>query len=179
MGLYSSLFSSSDTYLPVLAKFMVLVQPCRSKMWYTGSLLIFRAYLILRGNRFHAMTIYPEIARVLIEHIHITDEITLVESTTSPIASCSSCGTLSSQVQSRYTRKLHDLPSGGGSCPPDPVGASLFCQNRTCSKRCSPNGCFNCVIPTLNGPSACKKRSANQSLRCSARSSNDASWRQR
>ena len=39
------------------------------------------------------MTIYPEIAGVLIEQIHVADEITLVGRTISPTGSSPSCGT--------------------------------------------------------------------------------------
>src|SRR5690242_6023869 len=90
---------------------------------------------MFRGNRFRSMTIYPEIAGVLIERICVADEITLVGRTTSPTASCPSCGTLSSRVQSRYTRKLQDLPSGG--CPVHLILSvrRFFCQNRTCAQK--------------------------------------------
>jgi transposase len=52
---------------------------------------------------------------VLIEHISVADEITLTLCATSLTASCPNCGTLSTRVQSRYRRTLHDLPSAG--CP--------------------------------------------------------------
>lgn len=81
------------------------------------------------------MTISPEIAGVLIEQIHVADEITLAGRTTSPTASCPSCGTPSSRVQSRYTRKLHDLPSSGRPVHLILSVRRFFCQDRTCAQK--------------------------------------------
>lgn len=90
---------------------------------------------MFQGSRFHFITIYPEIAGVLIEHIHVADEITLVGRTTSPTASCPSCGTPSSRVQSRYTRKLHGLPSSGRPVHLILSVRRFVCQDRTCAQK--------------------------------------------
>jgi len=81
------------------------------------------------------MTIFPESAGVLIEHISVTDEITLVGRTTSETSSCPSCGTDSWRIQSRYTRKLHDLPSSGRPVHLILSVRRFFCQNRTCPQK--------------------------------------------
>lgn len=81
------------------------------------------------------MTIFPESAGVLIEHISVTDEVTLTGRTTSPTASCPSCGTDSSRIQSRYTRRLHDLPSSGRPVHLILLVRRFFCQNRTCTQK--------------------------------------------
>ncbi|TMD64641.1 MAG: hypothetical protein E6I91_10810 [Chloroflexi bacterium] len=56
---------------------------------------------------------WPNIPDVLIEQVEVADEITLALRTASPTACCPSCGTISSRVQSRYSRTLHDLPASG------------------------------------------------------------------
>lgn len=79
--------------------------------------------------------IFPDVLEVLIEHVSVADEITLTLRPTSLTASCPRCGTLSTQVQSRYRRTLHDLPSTGR-----PVHLILhvrrfFCKSRTCVQK--------------------------------------------
>jgi transposase len=57
--------------------------------------------------------IFPDLPNVEVEGVEEAEEITLILRTTSPTASCPSCGTASSRIQSRYTRTLRDLPSIG------------------------------------------------------------------
>jgi hypothetical protein len=83
----------------------------------------------------NSIIIFPDLPEVLIEQVHVADEIMLTLRTTSPTASCPSCGTLSTRVQSRYTRRLHDLPASGR-----PVSLILhvrrfFCTKSTCAQK--------------------------------------------
>jgi transposase len=61
------------------------------------------------------MTIIPEHFEqdLLIEQVIVADEITFTLHTTSPIASCPDCGTISKKIHSRYCRTIHDLPMSG------------------------------------------------------------------
>ena len=59
------------------------------------------------------MIIFLDLPNVEVEGVEVAEEITLTLRTTSPTASCPSCGTASSHIQSRYTRMLRDLPSVG------------------------------------------------------------------
>lgn len=81
------------------------------------------------------MILFPDFPEVLIEQIRVVDEITLTLRTTSPTAACPSCGTTSQRIQSRYTRRLYDLPSSGR-----PVHLLLhvrrfFCKKSTCAQK--------------------------------------------
>jgi transposase len=95
------------------------------------------------------MTMFPEIAGVLIEQISVADEVTLVGRTTSETASCPSCGTKSGRVQSRYTRRLHDLPAGGR-----PVHLILHVRRFFCSKSICAQKIFAERLPELYYPYA-------------------------
>src|SRR5438094_2895323 len=59
------------------------------------------------------MIIFLDLPNVQVEGAEGAEEIILTLRTTSPTASCPSCGTASSRIQSRSTRTLHDLPSVG------------------------------------------------------------------
>ena len=59
------------------------------------------------------MNIFPDLSDIEVEEVEVAEEITLTLRTMSPTASCPSCGTASSRIQSRYTRTLRDLPSVG------------------------------------------------------------------
>ena len=59
------------------------------------------------------MIIFPDLPDIQVEEVAVAEEITLTLRTISPTASCPSCGTVSSRIQSRYTRKLRDLPTVG------------------------------------------------------------------
>ena len=83
----------------------------------------------------NSLIIFPDLPEVLIEQVHVAEEIMLTLRTTSPTASCPSCGTLSTRVQSRSTRRLHDLPASGR-----PVSLILhvrrfFCTKSTCAQK--------------------------------------------
>ncbi len=81
------------------------------------------------------MIIFPDLPNVEVEGVEVAEEITLILRTTSPTASCPSCGTASSRIQSRYTRKLRDLPTVG-----HPIRLILhvrrfFCKKSTCAQK--------------------------------------------
>jgi transposase len=81
------------------------------------------------------MIIFPDFPHVKVEGVEVAEEITLTLRTTSLTASCPSCGTTSSRIQSRYTRTLRDLPTGGR-----PIRLILhlrrfFCKKSTCAKK--------------------------------------------
>jgi len=81
------------------------------------------------------MIIFPDLPNVEVEGVEVAEEITLILHTTSPTASCPSCGTASSRIQSRYTRMLRDLPSVG-----HPIRLILhvrrfFCKKGTCAQK--------------------------------------------
>jgi hypothetical protein len=61
----------------------------------------------------HPMIIFPDLPDIEVQGVEVAEEITLTLRTTSPTASCPSCGTVSSRIQSRYIRTLHDLPTVG------------------------------------------------------------------
>jgi transposase len=81
------------------------------------------------------MIIFPDLPEIQVEEVEVAEEITLTLRTTSPTASCPSCGTASSRIQSRYTRTLHDLPAAG-----HPICLMLhvrrfFCKKSTCAQK--------------------------------------------
>src|SRR6266853_1107201 len=80
-------------------------------MWYIDKLNIFS--LSFLKDQYHSMIIFLDLPNFQVEGVEGADEITLTLRTTSPTASCPSCGTASSRIQSRYTRTLRDLPSVG------------------------------------------------------------------
>src|SRR4249920_1121181 len=63
------------------------------------------------------------------------EEIMLTLRTTSPTASCPSCGTVSSRIQSRYTRMLRDLPSVGHPILLILHVRRFFCKRGTCAQK--------------------------------------------
>jgi transposase len=95
----------------------------------------FSKFTLFRGSILHLMIIIPDIPDVLIEQVEVADEITLTLRITSPTACCSSCGTPSSRVQSRYSRTLHDLPASGRPVNLIIQVRRFFCTKRTCSRK--------------------------------------------
>ena len=81
------------------------------------------------------MILFPDLPDLLIEHVDIADEITLILRTTSPTASCPTCGTSSTRVQSRYRRTLHDLPSAGRPVHLIVHLRRFFCKKSTCVQK--------------------------------------------
>ncbi len=97
----------------------------------------------------HAIIIFPGLPEVRIEQVHVANEITLTLRTMSSTASCPSCGTSSTRVQSRYTRRLHDLPSSGR-----PVCLILHVHRFFCTKSTCAQKIFTERLPELCRPHA-------------------------
>src|SRR5712692_7691278 len=104
-------------------------------MWYSERLNIFSLLPTFSRTKRHPMTIFPDLPNVQVEGIEVDEEITLTLHTTSPTASCPSCGTASSRIQSRYTRTLRDLPSVGRPIRLIMHVRRFFCKNRTCVQK--------------------------------------------
>ena len=103
--------------------------------------------------------IFPDLPEVRIEQVNVADETTLTLCTTSPTASCPSCGTASSRIQSRYTRMLRDLPSIGR-----PISLILhvrrfFCKKSTCAQKI-----FAERLPSLCHPHAQRTKRLQEAL---------------
>src|SRR5438105_1613931 len=81
------------------------------------------------------MIIFLDLPDVEVERIEVAEEITLTLRTTSPTASCPSCGTPSSRIQSRYTRKLRDLPSIWRPLRLILHVRRFFCKKSTCAQK--------------------------------------------
>src|SRR5579862_5027925 len=81
------------------------------------------------------MIIFPDLPNVQVEEVEVAEEITLILRTTSPTASCPSCGTVSSRIQSRYTRTLRDLPSVGHPLRLILHVRRFFCKKSTCAQK--------------------------------------------
>ena len=81
------------------------------------------------------MIIFPDLPDVEVEGVEVAEEITLTLRTTSPTAPCPSCGTVSSRIQSRYTRVLRDLPSVGHPIRLIVHVRRFFCKKSTCAQK--------------------------------------------
>src|SRR6266516_7047600 len=81
------------------------------------------------------MILFPDLPDLLIERVDVADEITLTLCTTSPTASCPTCETSSTRVQSRYHRTLHDLPSAGRPVHLIVHLRRFFCKKSTCAQK--------------------------------------------
>jgi transposase len=81
------------------------------------------------------MTIIPDLPELLIERVQVAEEITVTLCAAALTAACPACGTVSRRVQSRYTRRLHDLPASGRPVRLQLSVRRLFCAERTCAQR--------------------------------------------
>ena len=81
------------------------------------------------------MIIFPDLPNVEVEGVEVAEEITLTLRTTCPTAACPSCGTVSSRIQSRYTRTLRDLPSIGHPIRLIMHVRRFFCKKSTCAQK--------------------------------------------
>lgn len=81
------------------------------------------------------MTILPDLADLVVEHVSITHEVTVTVRATSPTAPCPCCGTNSERVQSWYTRTLRDLPASGRLVQVIVRVRRFFCHERTCPRK--------------------------------------------
>lgn len=105
------------------------------------------------------MIIIPDIPNIVIENISVADKITLTLRTNSPTACCSSCGTISAGVQSRYTRTLHDLPCSGRRVTLIIEVRRFFCKKSTC-----PRKIFAEQLPELCRPYAQRTKRLQEAL---------------
>ena len=105
------------------------------------------------------MIIFPDLPNVEVEGVEVAEEITLILRTTAPTASCPSCGTTSACIQSRYTRTLRDLPSGG--CPISLIIhiRRFFCKKSTCAQKI-----FAERLPSLCHPHAQRSKRLQEAL---------------
>ncbi len=106
-------------------------------------------FFSFRGTISHLMIVIPDIPNIVIEDVSVTNEITLTVRTTSPTVCCSSCGTPSERVQSRYMRTLHDLPASGR-----PVRLLVQVRRFFCPQRSCPRKIFAEPLPELCRPHA-------------------------
>ncbi len=81
------------------------------------------------------MTILPDLSDLVIEQVSITSDVTVTVRAASPTAPCPCCGTISKRVQSRYTRRLHDLPASGRPVELTVCVRRFFCQQSTCVRK--------------------------------------------
>ena len=81
------------------------------------------------------MIIIPDFPEIEVEEVEVSEEIILTLRTTSSTSACPSCGTQSSQIQSRYTRTLRDLPSVGRPIRLIMHVRRFFCKRRTCAQK--------------------------------------------
>src|SRR5215469_10936330 len=106
------------------------------------------------------MIIFPDLPHVQVEEVEVAQEITLTLRTTSPTASCPSCGTASSRIQSRYTRMLHDLPSVG-----HPLRLLMHVRRFSCKKSTCAQKIFVERLPDLCRPHAQRTKRLQEALR--------------
>jgi transposase len=82
------------------------------------------------------MVIFPDLSDGMVEQVQIADdEITVTLRAASPTATCPCCGTAAKRVQSRYTRHLHDLPSGERAVHLLMEVRRFFCPKATCRRK--------------------------------------------
>lgn len=105
------------------------------------------------------MIIFLDLPEVQVEGVDRAEEITLTLRTTSPTASCPLCGTQSSHRQSRYTRTLRDLPSGGRPIRLIMHVRRFFCKKRTCAQKI-----FVERLPALCCPHAQRTKQLQEAL---------------
>src|SRR5689334_9823989 len=81
------------------------------------------------------MPIILTLSDLIIEHVSVTNDVTVTVYAASPTAFCPWCGTISKRVQSRYTRTLRDLPASGRLVHLIVRVRRFFCQERTCFRQ--------------------------------------------
>ncbi|HYU76733.1 MAG TPA: ISL3 family transposase [Ktedonobacteraceae bacterium] len=106
------------------------------------------------------MIIFPDLPHVEMEGVEVAEEIILTLRTTSLTASCPSCGTASSRIQSRYTRTLRDLPSVGHPIRLVMHVRRFFCKKSTCAQKI-----FVERLPLLCHPHAQRTKRLQEALR--------------
>ena len=108
------------------------------------------------------MIIFPGLLNVEVEgveEVEGAEEIILTLHTISSTAPCPSCGALSSRIQSRYRRVLHDLPSVGYPIRLIIHLRRFFCKKNTCAQKI-----FVERLPELCSPYAQRTKRLQQAL---------------
>ncbi len=105
------------------------------------------------------MIIFPDLPDIEVEEVEVAEEIRLSLCTTSPTASCPSCGTTSSRIQSRYTRTLRDLPSVGR-----PIRLIMHVRRFSCKKSTCAQKIFVERLPELCHPHAQRTKRLQKAL---------------
>jgi transposase len=93
--------------------------------------------------------LFSESADIIIEQVDVSNEITLTLRSTSPTAACLWCGIQAHHIQSRYTRRLTDLPLDGRCVHLRVQVRRFFCKKSTCARKI-----FAEQFPTLALPHA-------------------------
>jgi transposase len=128
-------------------------------MGYTKKLNTFSSFSPSLRYTLNYIIIFPDLPEVLVEHVNVADEITLTLRTTSRTAACPSCGTISKRVQSRYTRRLHDLPCSGRPVQLILHVRRFFCTTSTCAQKI-----FTERLPELCRPHAQRTQQLQEAL---------------
>src|SRR5712691_13565400 len=105
------------------------------------------------------MIIFPDLPHMEVEGVEVAEEITLILRTTSPTTPCPSCGTVSSRIQSRYTRVLRDLPSVG-----HPIRLIVHVRRFSCKKSTCAQKIFVERLPSLCHPHAQRTKRLQETL---------------
>src|SRR6266581_945822 len=129
-------------------------------MWYSKRLNIFSLLPTYSRTKRHPMIIFPDLANIEVEGVEVAEEIILTLRTISLTASCPSCGTVSSRIQSRYTRTLRDLPSIGHPLRLVMHVRRFFCRKSTCAQKI-----FVERLPDLCSPHAQRTKRLQEALR--------------
>src|SRR5436190_4361220 len=127
-------------------------------MWYNIRLNKFSPFPLSNQE---ALTIFPELfdQDLQIVQVNVADEITVALRTTSLTATCPSCETKSSQVQSRYKRNLRDLPFSGRPVRLVVEVRRFFCKKGTCAQKI-----FAERLPSLYRPHAQRTKQLQEAL---------------
>src|SRR5260221_7598900 len=128
-------------------------------MWYTEKLNIFSLLRRFSRTQRHPMIMFPDLPNVEVEGGEGDEQITLTLRATSPTAPCPSCGTVSSRIQSRYTRVLRDLPSIG-----HPIRLIVHVRRFSCKQSTCAQKIFVERLPSLCHPHAQRTKRLQEAL---------------
>jgi transposase len=81
------------------------------------------------------MILFPENTHLKIEQVSREKTLTILISSTEATSACTSCGTVATQVHSRYRRHLSDLPVSGYPVTLLVEVRRFFCHHPSCSRK--------------------------------------------